>query len=155
MITIRVELCNGCGACVESCPTGAILVQNGVAVVDQILCKACEVCFDACPQGAIVQQEQVQPGVEVIQMPAVASVLSTPIQAVTMRARLLPALGTFLAWTGREVVPRLAEMALNYLDRRVQSTEPRVNYDVRQYANRTSAFQNRRRRVRRRLRGRK
>jgi hypothetical protein len=32
---------------------------------------------------------------------------------------LLPAIGSVLLWTGRELVPRLADMALAALDRRI------------------------------------
>ena len=155
MITVQTERCDGCGACVDCCPTGAILLQNGVATVSQDLCQECEACLEVCPQGALVRQEQVQPAVEVIQMPAVPPVPVAASQPVRIRERLWPAIGTFLVWTGRELAPRLAEIALNYLDQRVQATEPGVKVERMPYVDRKPAGRSRGRRMRKRRHGRR
>ena len=51
---IRIELCTGCGVCVEKCPTGAVGLRDGKAVMlnpeDCIYCTSCE---SICPAGAV------------------------------------------------------------------------------------------------------
>ena len=38
MIVVNYEDCNGCGACVDACPVGAVLLQNDTVFIDQELC---------------------------------------------------------------------------------------------------------------------
>jgi ferredoxin len=48
------QRCTGCGLCEQLCPTRAVEVRGGVAVVvrpDD--CTFCEVCESYCPEGAI------------------------------------------------------------------------------------------------------
>ncbi len=45
--------CFGLGTCAKSCPTGAIRVKDGVAVVDPEVCICCGVCVASCPQHII------------------------------------------------------------------------------------------------------
>ncbi len=44
--------CISCGACVDTCPVGAIALE-GQAVVDAGTCIDCGACEGACPVGAI------------------------------------------------------------------------------------------------------
>jgi len=155
LITVQTESCNGCGACVDYCPNGAILLQNGVAFISQDLCQACEACLDVCPQGALVTQEQLEPAVEIIHIPATPPVPATWTPPAPSRGGFWPAVGTFLLWTGRELGPRLAEIALSYLDQRVQATEPGVKSENLPYANQKPANRRRGRRLRARRHGRK
>ena len=124
MILIRTERCDGCGACVEVCPNSAIYLVEGVATVDSQLCRECEACVAACPTEAIalvtpepalvaepVRVPACQPEPEVIQVRA-------PSTPVPLRARVLPMVGATLAWAGREIVPRLADLWLGSLERR-------------------------------------
>ena len=53
MIDIDHILCDGCGACVDICPTDAILLSAGKASIKQAFCKECQVCVNTCPKGAI------------------------------------------------------------------------------------------------------
>lgn len=60
MIDIDRILCDGCGACVDICPTNAIVLSAGKASIKQEFCKECRVCMNACPQGAIRAVEQIR-----------------------------------------------------------------------------------------------
>lgn len=51
---ISSEKCRDCGACVRSCPSGAIQRDNGGGyIVDSGLCTTCGTCLSACPLGAV------------------------------------------------------------------------------------------------------
>jgi len=127
VIEIRAELCSGCGTCVEVCPTGALYLVEGKAVVDEALCRECQACVSACPSNAIIRNTDVYP--HVVDEPRVAVSQTTaeivrvqpPIVPAPRGLRVLPWLGLALAWAGREIVPRLAEHVLYDLDRRMAS----------------------------------
>ena len=51
-VTVDMEKCTGCGACVSVCPVSAISIENGKAVISDA-CIECGVCFAQCPVGAI------------------------------------------------------------------------------------------------------
>ena len=50
---IELEKCEGCGDCVEDCPTTSISIVDGKAVVVEDECIDCQMCMDHCKQGAI------------------------------------------------------------------------------------------------------
>jgi ferredoxin len=51
---IDLQRCTGCGLCVQLCPTNAVEIQNGHAVITHPeACSFCEVCETYCPPGAI------------------------------------------------------------------------------------------------------
>ena len=45
--------CLGGGDCRDACPEKAIVLRNGLAVVDRSRCTGCGRCTDACPRGLI------------------------------------------------------------------------------------------------------
>lgn len=50
---VDLELCTGCGACVEACPVDAISIQGGKAQIETENCVECGVCEGECPAEAI------------------------------------------------------------------------------------------------------
>ncbi len=62
MIKIRNDLCLGCGLCVRGCPSGAISIHRGYAIIDANLCNQCGLCLEVCPQGAIIELVPVSSG---------------------------------------------------------------------------------------------
>jgi heterodisulfide reductase subunit A len=54
-LTARVieELCTGCGSCETTCPSGAIKISDGIAVVTAAECGGCGVCAAGCVRGAV------------------------------------------------------------------------------------------------------
>ena len=57
-VTIDRELCVGCGACVGTCPMGALeLDDEGKSVCNEDTCISCYACVAACPAEAIKEAE--------------------------------------------------------------------------------------------------
>jgi len=46
------QICNGCSACMDACPTWAIQGTDK-AIIDQLACVPCGLCATRCPIGAI------------------------------------------------------------------------------------------------------
>lgn len=47
------DYCQGCGACVAKCKSGALRLSEGKAVVDENLCTLCSYCSPVCPDFCI------------------------------------------------------------------------------------------------------
>ena len=123
MITIDGERCTGCGACMEVCPTGALYLVDGKATVDVTLCRECEACLAICPTGAITLTTREEAVAELVRVPVPRSKseviqVKTQPTLVPLRSRVLPAVGGALAWFGREILPEMADLILDRLDRR-------------------------------------
>ncbi len=51
---VDLEKCRGHMTCMRPCPTQAIRIRRGKAVISEELCVDCGICISACPSGAIV-----------------------------------------------------------------------------------------------------
>ncbi len=49
---IDANLCDGCGICIEECPSGAITMVDENAQIDMDICIRCGTCHKICPQNA-------------------------------------------------------------------------------------------------------
>ena len=117
-VRVNQDKCSGCQACVEVCPESAISLANGLAAINQALCTQCEACISLCPPGALyVEVDEVQI-VPVARQPVPARVT---VQVPPEQRPLAPWLGTTLAFLGQEILPRLANIAMTALERRLAS----------------------------------
>jgi ferredoxin len=122
MVYVDSGRCQGCGRCVEACPTGALWLEEGIAQIDQTRCTGCEACLAACPEKAIlsVRTSDLCEGalavVEPIEPPARSA---KPSQLTRWAPKLAPALGAALAYVAREVVPQVVAHWLSDTDRRM------------------------------------
>jgi iron only hydrogenase large subunit-like protein len=56
-LTVRNDTCIGCTHCMTVCPTRAIRVRKGKAIISANLCVDCGECYRVCPVGAIVVEQ--------------------------------------------------------------------------------------------------
>ncbi len=59
LLDIDKDQCIGCGACVDACPFGAIVLVDGVAEVSD-KCTGCGACLEICPAAALSIKERSQ-----------------------------------------------------------------------------------------------
>jgi NAD-dependent dihydropyrimidine dehydrogenase PreA subunit len=52
-VWVDVARCTGCGACVDVCSVGAMVLIDDKAHVNEETCTGCEACVDACPEDAV------------------------------------------------------------------------------------------------------
>ena len=51
---INIDLCTGCGQCVDACPVDVISIVNEKAIINESRCNGCRDCVSVCPKSAIV-----------------------------------------------------------------------------------------------------
>ena len=54
---IQSSKCSGCRECIPVCPTKAIVLRMGKAVIDPEKCIDCGLCAKACAFGAPVERD--------------------------------------------------------------------------------------------------
>lgn len=50
---VNLNLCTGCGMCVEVCPYDALKLKDGKVEVNEVLCEGCGTCSATCLRAAI------------------------------------------------------------------------------------------------------
>lgn len=134
-IKINQELCARCGLCMDECPSDAISISNGWAVVDQKRCTGCEICVEVCPNGAIEVCDE-QPKIEIIPgqqavrkpIPLQGQVLyPAPVSSVR---KLAPIAAAALAYMGREVMPRFIDVVVSAIENKVSRTAEHENISL-------------------------
>jgi ferredoxin len=53
MLFVDKKYCTGCRLCENSCPSNAIRVIYGKAVINANICNECNLCISVCPPSAI------------------------------------------------------------------------------------------------------
>ena len=48
--------CIGCEVCIDTCPTNAIIMKDGVAEIIAKDCIDCGACDPTCPVNAIIEE---------------------------------------------------------------------------------------------------
>jgi len=56
-LKVDANKCVGCTHCMKSCPSEAIRVVNGLAVIDHDLCVDCGQCYRVCPTNAFYVEQ--------------------------------------------------------------------------------------------------
>jgi len=56
-LSIDVQTCTGCEACIPQCPFGALSMDKGVAIVNE-KCTFCGACVEVCPTNAITLEKE-------------------------------------------------------------------------------------------------
>ena len=51
-VSLDVSRCTGCTMCLKRCPTEAIRIKDGHAVINPDRCIDCGVCIRYCPNNA-------------------------------------------------------------------------------------------------------
>ena len=132
--TVRVDAdrCQGCGACLDVCPEGAISLAGKLAVIDPGSCTGCQVCISECSEAAIyiVIDAAARETVDLTQlqrspMQGEITTAETPREPGLL-ARVLrsPTVAGIAAFVGREIVPRAVDAFLGGRDRRQSQAIP-------------------------------
>ena len=69
------SLCDGCGICVETCPTQALTLENGKLKRDLKLCQGCSTCLFSCPADALYWPQGAKEQLQVYVAHAASAVL--------------------------------------------------------------------------------
>jgi NAD-dependent dihydropyrimidine dehydrogenase PreA subunit len=129
VLSINQELCNGCEACIEACPTDAIVVSDGKAKIDELLCTSCESCISLCPVEAIQKAPdstlaELTPhssGVSNREIRISKSPVGQNLSHETKSGSLLGQIGLALYSLGRDALPYIADGLTNVLEQRIAS----------------------------------
>jgi Pyruvate/2-oxoacid:ferredoxin oxidoreductase delta subunit len=129
VLQVNQELCSGCGVCMGVCPSGAIQMVDQRAEIDDVLCTQCEACVDVCPNEAISALSIPTRSLPVAVLTApesrpalVQSKVALP-EATSPARTAVQLAGTALAFIGREAAPRLIDVLVTALERRLTAPE--------------------------------
>lgn len=122
MIVVDQALCAGCGVCVDECPIEAITLTDDIALIDADRCDGCGECVEICPNQALawipepVFEAGPEPSLLAVTQPPAEIVRVGTTKPVPWRRAFFPLVGGAVSWAGRELVPRLAPLALDALE---------------------------------------
>jgi ferredoxin len=119
----RVEIqidpceCTGCGSCVDVCPSEAIRLVDGKALIYQEVCNGCGDCVAVCPSQAISRSE---PERVAMLVPADQQQMRTSVELASSSAlqNVVPWAGAALMLLGKQVARNLADALLAALEER-------------------------------------
>jgi len=139
-IFINKELCDGCGECVEICPSEAIFMVDGKVRIDELLCTSCETCISLCPKKAIQKMSIPEPIVHISttsRLPAQDLRVSEPMISAVVASDPKPVsfidkLGVALFALGREVLPYIGDGLTTILENRIASPKVRTATNISQ-----------------------
>jgi Fe-S-cluster-containing hydrogenase component 2 len=117
MIFIDEDRCTACGLCLDACPQGAIVLDEGGPNIDQDLCTGCAACLAACPQAAIYEVEAAPVPVAAVAMPAEPA-HQTPGAWQSTLTRARPVIASTLATAAPLAMDVLTGLAQRWLDQR-------------------------------------
>ena len=128
-VQVNKELCEGCGICISACPAGAISLVDGIAEIDKALCTQCFVCIKVCPKSAVSSTElPEQVNLKVLRVvPEHETIIAEPV--------LPPFTHPFsvvLSSVGSVLLPRLADVLINALERHFIQSEKNSLYPTSQ-----------------------
>jgi len=132
LMQVNQELCAGCGTCMAACSVDAVQLIDQCAVIDAALCTHCEACIDACPNGAITAITEPARQAQLVALPDAKKanlpipVPGTALDKVSAPHSLAPLTGAVLAFLGQEVAPRLVEVLMTALERRLTAPTTRA-----------------------------
>lgn len=142
ILRVNQDYCAGCGLCMEECPSDAIHMEDGWAVIDLKKCTGCQTCVDVCPNDAIQVIYEQQPekaalssqGVRSPVKPVTNTVHVQPTYIEPERNRnshgLVPIAGAAFAYMGREVLPRFIDSMLTAFENRVNRSAEHSNISI-------------------------
>jgi len=118
---VNVEKCTGCGDCLDACPIEAISMNGGRAWIDQETCLDCEACVQVCPVDAIYPSAQVVPAEAV---PVSTIIVRQPAELERPASHpAVPWTRAALTFAGREILPRVVDVVIGALERRLSQPE--------------------------------
>jgi NAD-dependent dihydropyrimidine dehydrogenase PreA subunit len=132
IIQVYQELCTGCGTCVDVCSEEAIRLVDNRAMIDDSLCIQCEACIEACQNNAIVEFPKPERSSAILNLPLpVSGPISLRNQPMQRESKapargLAPLAGAALAFLGSEVAPRLVDVLITTLERRLTQPTPTI-----------------------------
>lgn len=121
MMQVDVERCTGCGDCLDVCPVEAISMVSGRAWIDTETCLECEACAQACPVDAICPSALAVP-VEAVPVSTVVVRQPTKLE-VPAPHPAVPWTRAALTFAGREILPRVVDVVIGALERRLAQPE--------------------------------
>ena len=128
---VNQEICSGCGVCVTVCSNEAITLYEGKATIDPQACSGCGQCAEECPNGAIQPVQLPSPAPQVVQ--PVLETVEQPTVITPPARRWREVVKPVFTFLGREVAPRVVDVLVNALDKRLSSPSPTASSNPRPF----------------------